>query len=132
MANLARAFGADAARWRWASGTPANVRSLLGAFNVARLDGTFHGAYAYVLDAHGLPARVVMLSPAADARAAGVPARGRAARLAACYSRSRRSIASARSAGSAASRAQRSNATRASARRPPRISTVPSAKRARA
>jgi cytochrome oxidase Cu insertion factor (SCO1/SenC/PrrC family) len=66
MANLARAFRADAARWRWASGKPADVRSLLGAFNVARLDGTFHGAYAYVLDAHGLPARVVMLSPAAD------------------------------------------------------------------
>ncbi len=66
MGNRARAFGADASRWRWASGKPSDVRRLLDAFNVPRLDGTFHGAFAYVLDAQGLPARVVMLSPAAD------------------------------------------------------------------
>ena len=66
MGNRARAFRADASRWRWASGKPSDVRRLLDAFNVPRLDGTFHGAFAYVLDAHGLPARVVMLSAAAD------------------------------------------------------------------
>jgi cytochrome oxidase Cu insertion factor (SCO1/SenC/PrrC family) len=66
MANLARAFGADAPRWRWASGKPSDVRRLLDAFNVPRLDGTFHGAFAYVLDAHGVPTRVVLLSTAAD------------------------------------------------------------------
>ena len=71
MANLARTFRADAARWRWASGKPSDVRSLLDAFNVTRLDGTFHGAFAYVLDAHGLPARVVMLSTAADGELLG-------------------------------------------------------------
>ncbi len=66
MAAKARAFRADAARWRWASGDPADVVRLLDAFNVPRLDGTFHGAFAYVLDAHGLPARVVLLSASAD------------------------------------------------------------------
>ena len=66
MANLARTFRADAARWRWASGKPSDVRGLLDAFNVTRLDGRFHGAFAYVLDAHALPARMVMLSTAAD------------------------------------------------------------------
>jgi cytochrome oxidase Cu insertion factor (SCO1/SenC/PrrC family) len=62
MANLAHAFRADATRWRWASGRPDDVRRLLDAFNVARLDGKFHGTFAYVLDAQGLPARLVMLS----------------------------------------------------------------------
>ena len=66
MANLARAFRADPARWRWASGKPSDVRRLLDAFNVARLDGKFHGTFAYVLDAHGVPVRLVMLSTAAD------------------------------------------------------------------
>ena len=66
MGNLARAFGANAARWRFASGKPSDVRRLLDAFNVARLDGKFHGTFAYVLDAHGLPERLVMLSAAAD------------------------------------------------------------------
>ena len=71
MANLARAFGANAARWRFASGRPSDVRRLLDAFGVARLDGTFHGTFAYVLDAHGLPARLVMLSTAADGELLG-------------------------------------------------------------
>jgi len=66
MASLARAFHADAARWRWASGNPADVRNLLDAFNVTRLDGKFHGSFAYVLDAHGVPARLVLLSTSAD------------------------------------------------------------------
>ena len=71
MAGLARGFHADAARWRWASGRPADVRALLDAFNVARLDGQFHGTFAYVLDAHGLPARLVMLSTSADGELLG-------------------------------------------------------------
>jgi len=71
MGNLARTFGANAARWRFASGKPSDVRRLLDAFNVARLDGKFHGTFAYVLDAHGLPARLVMLSTAADGELLG-------------------------------------------------------------
>jgi cytochrome oxidase Cu insertion factor (SCO1/SenC/PrrC family) len=71
MAGLARAFHADAARWRWASGKPADVRRLLDAFNVARLDGKFHGTFAYVLDARGLPARLLMLSTGADGELLG-------------------------------------------------------------
>ncbi|MEA2785395.1 MAG: hypothetical protein QOF71_1499 [Candidatus Eremiobacteraeota bacterium] len=71
MGNLARAFGANAARWRFASGKPSDVRRLLDAFNVARLDGRFHGTFAYVLDARGLPARLVMLSTAADGELLG-------------------------------------------------------------
>ncbi|HEX3551205.1 MAG TPA: SCO family protein [Candidatus Elarobacter sp.] len=66
MAWKAHALRADAMRWRWASGEPADVERLLDAFNVPRLDGRFHGAFAYVLDAHGVPARVVLLSTAAD------------------------------------------------------------------
>jgi cytochrome oxidase Cu insertion factor (SCO1/SenC/PrrC family) len=66
MANLARAFHADAARWSWASGKPADVRTLLDAFNVPRLDGKFHGSFAYVLDARGVPARLMLLSTSAD------------------------------------------------------------------
>ncbi|HEV3089752.1 MAG TPA: SCO family protein [Candidatus Elarobacter sp.] len=62
MARKARAFGADPARWRWASGNAADVRSVLDAFNVARLDGKFHGTFAYVLDARALPTRLVLLS----------------------------------------------------------------------
>lgn len=38
---------------------------------MARLDGAFHGTFAYVLDAHGLPARVVMLSATADGELLG-------------------------------------------------------------
>lgn len=72
MRDLARTFRADAARWRWASGRPAEVRRLLDAFNVARLDGRFHGAYAYVLDAQALPARVVLLSASADGELLGL------------------------------------------------------------
>ena len=66
MASKARAFGADAARWRWVSGDPGEVRSLLDAFDVARLDGKFHGTFAYVLDAQARPLRLVMLSTNAD------------------------------------------------------------------
>jgi cytochrome oxidase Cu insertion factor (SCO1/SenC/PrrC family) len=66
MSNSARAFRADAPRWRWASGKPSDVYRLLDAFNVERLDGKFHGTYAYVLDAHGIPTRLVMLSTSAD------------------------------------------------------------------
>jgi cytochrome oxidase Cu insertion factor (SCO1/SenC/PrrC family) len=66
MASKARAFRADAARWRWATGEPDDVDALLDAFGVTRLDGRFHGAFAYVLDAHGLPVRVVPLSAEAD------------------------------------------------------------------
>jgi cytochrome oxidase Cu insertion factor (SCO1/SenC/PrrC family) len=66
MARRAQAFHADPARWRWASGAPAGVRRVLDAFNVARLDGKFHGTFAYVLDAHALPAKLVLLSTAAD------------------------------------------------------------------
>jgi cytochrome oxidase Cu insertion factor (SCO1/SenC/PrrC family) len=71
MASLARAFHADPARWRWASGRPSDVRRLLDAFNVARLDGRFHGTFAYVLDARGLPARLVLLSTNADGELLG-------------------------------------------------------------
>ncbi len=66
MANLARAFGADPARWRWASGRPADVRRFLDAFGVYRLDGTFHGAFCYVLGRDGRPTRLVPLSTSAD------------------------------------------------------------------
>ncbi len=66
MSNKARTFSADASRWRWASGKPADVYRLLDAFNVERLDGKFHGTFAYVLDAHGIPSRLVMLSTSAD------------------------------------------------------------------
>lgn len=66
MSSLARAFRADPARWRWASGKPADVFRLLDAFNVERLDGQFHGTFAYVLDAHGIPTRLVLLSTSAD------------------------------------------------------------------
>jgi cytochrome oxidase Cu insertion factor (SCO1/SenC/PrrC family) len=72
MASKARAFRADAARWRWASGDPADVRRLLDAFNVARLDDRFHGTFAYVLDARGLPARLVLLSTSADRELLGL------------------------------------------------------------
>jgi cytochrome oxidase Cu insertion factor (SCO1/SenC/PrrC family) len=71
MRNLSRTFGANAARWRFASGKPSDVRRLLDAFNVAHLDGKFHGTFAYVLDAHGLPARLVLLSTAADGELLG-------------------------------------------------------------
>ncbi len=66
MSDLARAFRADASRWRWASGKPADVFRLLDAFNVERLDGQFHGTFAYVLDARGIPTRLVLLSTGAD------------------------------------------------------------------
>jgi len=66
MASKARTFGADASRWRWASGNPDDVRRLLDAFNVARLDGKFHGTFAYVLDAQARPMRLVMLSTNTD------------------------------------------------------------------
>jgi protein SCO1/2 len=66
MAAKAREFRADSARWRWASGDPSEVRRLLAAFNVEQLDGKFHGTFAYVLDAHARPMRLVMLSTVAD------------------------------------------------------------------
>lgn len=66
MAARARAFRADARQWRWASGDPDEVERLLEAFNVPRLDGRFHGAFAYVLDARALPSRLVLLTPAGD------------------------------------------------------------------
>jgi len=66
MASKARAFRADASRWRWASGDPGDVRRLLDAFNVGRLDRKFHGTFAYVLDAHARPLRLMLLSTDAD------------------------------------------------------------------
>jgi cytochrome oxidase Cu insertion factor (SCO1/SenC/PrrC family) len=66
MAAKARTFRADASNWRWASGDPDDVRRLLGAFNVTVLDGKYHGTFAYVLDTHGRPARLVLLSTSAD------------------------------------------------------------------
>ncbi|HTD32068.1 MAG TPA: SCO family protein [Candidatus Elarobacter sp.] len=66
MAAKARTFRADASNWRWASGDPDDVRRLLGAFNVTVLDGKYHGTFAYVLDAHGRPTRLVLLSTSAD------------------------------------------------------------------
>jgi len=66
MANRARAFNADAARWRWASGRPANVKALMGAFHVERISKKFHSTFAYVLDAHGIPVRTIPLSTSAD------------------------------------------------------------------
>ncbi|HEY0394171.1 MAG TPA: SCO family protein [Candidatus Elarobacter sp.] len=66
MASKARVFGADAARWRWATGDPADVRRLLDAFNVPRLDGKFHGTFAYVLDGAARPLRLVLLSTDSD------------------------------------------------------------------
>jgi cytochrome oxidase Cu insertion factor (SCO1/SenC/PrrC family) len=66
MSGKARSFRADARIWRWASGKPPDVERLLDAFNVERLDGRFHGTYAYVLDARGIPTRLVLLSTGAD------------------------------------------------------------------
>ena len=66
MANKAQSFRADASRWRWVSGKPDDVRRVLDAFNVQRLDGKYHGTFAYVLDAHALPQRLVMLSTNSD------------------------------------------------------------------
>jgi hypothetical protein len=66
MATKARLFHADAARWRWASGEPREVRRLLDAFDVSRLDGAYHGTFAYILDAHAVPTRLVMLSADGD------------------------------------------------------------------
>ena len=66
MAARARAFNADASRWRWASGRPPDVKALMGAFGVVRESGTFHSTFAYVLDARGIPVRTVLLSTTAD------------------------------------------------------------------
>jgi cytochrome oxidase Cu insertion factor (SCO1/SenC/PrrC family) len=66
MASRARAFNADASRWRWASGRPANVKALMAAFGVVRVSTKFHSTFAYVLDAHGLPMRTIPLSTSAD------------------------------------------------------------------
>lgn len=66
MASRARAFNADASRWRWASGRPANVKALMAAFGIVRRSAQFHSAFAYVLDANGLPVRTVLLSTSAD------------------------------------------------------------------
>ncbi len=76
MAALARAFAADSRRWRWASGKPADVRAFLDAFNVYRLDGSFHGAFCYVLGRDGRPRRLVLLSTNADRELLGLLARG--------------------------------------------------------
>lgn len=66
MAAMARRFSADPARWRWASGRPANVKKLMAAFRVVRVSKSFHSTFAYVLDARGLPIRTIPLSTAAD------------------------------------------------------------------
>lgn len=66
MASKARVFRADARRWRWATGDPADVARLLDAFNVPRLDGRFHGSFAYVLDGAARPTRLVPLSTDSD------------------------------------------------------------------
>ncbi|BDE07748.1 hypothetical protein WPS_30240 [Vulcanimicrobium alpinum] len=66
MAAMARRFGADATRWHWASGAPANVKALMSAFHVVRVNRTEHSTFCYLLDAHGLPSRVIPLSTAAD------------------------------------------------------------------
>ena len=66
MARAAQAFRADPARWRWASGKPADVEDLMQAFGVVRVSKTMHSTFAYVLDARGLPARVVPLSTSAE------------------------------------------------------------------
>ncbi len=66
MAAKARQFNADPSRWRWASGDPSDVERVLDAFNVTRLDGQFHGTFAYVLDAHARATRLVLLSTTTD------------------------------------------------------------------
>ena len=66
MASRARQFKADAARWRWASGKPADVKALMAAFHVQRTNKSFHSTFAYVLDERGLPVRTIPLSTAAD------------------------------------------------------------------
>ena len=66
MANRARTFNADAARWRWASGKPADVKALMAAFHVQRVSKNFHSTFAYVLDDRGVPVRTIPLSTAAD------------------------------------------------------------------
>jgi cytochrome oxidase Cu insertion factor (SCO1/SenC/PrrC family) len=66
MAAAARTFNANPARWRWASGAPANVKDLMHAFGVVRASKTYHSTFAYVLDARGLPARVIPLSTSTD------------------------------------------------------------------
>ena len=67
MAGASRRFGARAPGWRWASGRPADVRALLDAFGVERVDLRFHGAFCYLLDRRGLPARIVPIAPDATA-----------------------------------------------------------------
>ena len=66
MAGAARRFSALAPGWRWASGRPADVRSLLDAFGVEHVDLRFHGASCYVLDRTGRPVRIVPLYAGAD------------------------------------------------------------------
>lgn len=66
MAARARAFGADPRRWRWASGRPADVNQLIAAFHVVRESKNFHSTFTYLLDADGIPVRVVPLSTNTD------------------------------------------------------------------
>ena len=66
MANMARRFNAIPAQWRWASGKPADVKSLMGAFHVVKVDKKIHSTFAYVLDARGIPVRVLPLSTDTD------------------------------------------------------------------
>ena len=132
MASKARAFRADAARWRWASGDPADVTR--AARRVQRAAARRHVPRRVRVRARR--ARPFRRGSCRSRRAPTVTCSGllRAARalVSAAQRWSRRSIASARERGIRASCAHRSNATRASSRRPPRMSTVPSANRARA
>jgi cytochrome oxidase Cu insertion factor (SCO1/SenC/PrrC family) len=66
MAAMARKFNADASRWRWASGRPANVKRLMAAFGVERVSKKFHSTFVYVLDGNGVPVRKILLSTSAD------------------------------------------------------------------
>jgi cytochrome oxidase Cu insertion factor (SCO1/SenC/PrrC family) len=65
MARAARAFNANPARWRWASGKPVDVKDLMHAFGVVRIGTAYHSTFVYVLDARGLPARAIPLSTSA-------------------------------------------------------------------
>jgi len=67
MQQYARTSFAGASDWRLASGTPANVRSLMRALHVTATRGRdgipdVHSSFVYVLDSQGKQSRMLLLS----------------------------------------------------------------------
>lgn len=62
MASAARAYAADPARWRWASGRVSDVERVLAAFGVAHDADGSHGTFVYVLDRRGALRRTLPLA----------------------------------------------------------------------